>query len=198
MGETICWTCENACPNYNGVGCRWSMEGKSIPGWKAVRRDIVSFNHADRRPVTSYEVQKCPEYKMDEHSRKYIEQTAERNRIRAIKMEQTKKKQSEDRKRLTVYNGGIPVPRAFCVYRGGNGFQIQRCLLRLGQAVAAELIGIPKATLARIETGDFRYVNNYVYLRASRVYGCTIDDLKQEKPTEEQWDKLLNHYTKQV
>lgn len=58
-GNTLCWTCQNACG-----GCSWSARLEPVEGWKA-KKIKVKGNFYTREIVDSYIVKKCPEYIKD-------------------------------------------------------------------------------------------------------------------------------------
>lgn len=62
MGDTICWTCKNACG-----GCSWSQfkVQKPVKGWKAKRTRINTGTPERPRMIKSYLVISCPEYEKD-------------------------------------------------------------------------------------------------------------------------------------
>ena len=58
-GETLCWTCQNACG-----GCSWSKSFTPVEGWKAKPTQIKTvYNDVFEE---SYRVIECPEYIPDE------------------------------------------------------------------------------------------------------------------------------------
>lgn len=65
--QTLCWSCANAAPSADGErGCPWSLEGKPVEGWSAIRRDIRLQNPKKKenvRSVESYLVVACPLYR---------------------------------------------------------------------------------------------------------------------------------------
>ena len=60
-GETICWSCANACG-----GCEWSERFRPVPGWTAVETVIkinATVNGSSQKTETqSYHVISCPKY----------------------------------------------------------------------------------------------------------------------------------------
>lgn len=65
--QTLCWSCVHAVPSGDGErGCPWSLEGKPVEGWSAIRRDIrLQFprKKENARSVESYLVVACPRYR---------------------------------------------------------------------------------------------------------------------------------------
>ena len=68
-GETLCWSCDNACG-----GCSWSQEFRPIEGWDAepTARSVTRPIHSGSilrghrfETVRSYRVRSCPEYSPD-------------------------------------------------------------------------------------------------------------------------------------
>lgn len=55
VSGTLCWTCQNAVPAFNGKGCKWSREFKPVAGWTAEKRG------------ESYFVKACPKYRKERH-----------------------------------------------------------------------------------------------------------------------------------
>lgn len=64
--QTLCEVCDNALG-----GCSWSEKDKQqpVPGWTAVRKDIIVGDGKSRHLTESYAVFKCPEFKLEEHNR---------------------------------------------------------------------------------------------------------------------------------
>lgn len=69
--ETKCWTCQRG-PRS---GCAWFAEHKPVPGWKAVRRDVLAHEYRRGRSTPKYEesyrVYDCPLYLEDEERPKH-------------------------------------------------------------------------------------------------------------------------------
>lgn len=62
LPDTLCWTCLNAVPNYEGtIGCSWSEELKPVEGWKAKKTK-------SRYGKPGYLVIECPQYVYDKIS----------------------------------------------------------------------------------------------------------------------------------
>lgn len=59
--ETICWTCQRG-PRS---GCAWFARHKPVPGWTAVRRDVLVWDGRAYTPSESYRVAACPLYLED-------------------------------------------------------------------------------------------------------------------------------------
>lgn len=64
--QTLCEVCDNALG-----GCSWSEKDKQqpIPGWTAVRKDIIVGDGKSRHLTESYAVFECPQFKLEEHNR---------------------------------------------------------------------------------------------------------------------------------
>ena len=62
--STLCWSCDKATG-----GCSWSKQFKPVPGWDAVRNDVLvqygSGEHSKRLYDESYVVKACPEFVPD-------------------------------------------------------------------------------------------------------------------------------------
>lgn len=65
--ETLCELCDRACGH-----CLWSAAGMPVPGWEAVRRDIMMTDNQDGHMVESYVVLGCPAYKPEKHWWLYV------------------------------------------------------------------------------------------------------------------------------
>ena len=65
--QTLCWSCAKAVPSADGErGCPWSLKGKPVEGWSAIRRDLrlQSPKKKDKASsVESYLVVACPLYR---------------------------------------------------------------------------------------------------------------------------------------
>ena len=66
--STLCDLCANAC----GF-CEWSEYGnmRPVPGWEAIRNDILYFNGRENVKIESYIVLDCPKYRPDENGARY-------------------------------------------------------------------------------------------------------------------------------
>lgn len=59
---TMCINCENSCPNpKKGTGCEWSILFKPVPGWEAIRKDIM-LQRSKAESLESYIVISCPKF----------------------------------------------------------------------------------------------------------------------------------------
>lgn len=66
--KTLCWDCANAVPDKKGHGCSWSRDLIPVKGWTAKQG---KYNQS------SYRVEKCPEFKVDDTPSKVSVQTLE-------------------------------------------------------------------------------------------------------------------------
>lgn len=59
--ESLCWCCENAVPDKEGLkGCEWSMYKQPVKGWRVV--EAAEYHMADGRICKSYKVSSCPKF----------------------------------------------------------------------------------------------------------------------------------------
>ena len=66
--STLCDLCANAC----GF-CEWSEYGnmRPVPGWEAIRNDILYFNGRENVKIESYAVLSCPKFVPDANGARY-------------------------------------------------------------------------------------------------------------------------------
>lgn len=64
--QTLCEVCGNALGS-----CSWSEKDnqRPVPGWEAIRKDIIVGDGNSRTLTESYTVFKCPQFKLEEHNR---------------------------------------------------------------------------------------------------------------------------------
>ncbi len=75
---TQCLVCENA---YGG--CRWSQDGQPIPGWDAVRNDLVDTVPIFRQ-IESYVVLDCPKFRLEPRWAEEYKRFSPENARRAV------------------------------------------------------------------------------------------------------------------
>ena len=65
--STLCDLCANAC----GF-CEWSEKNaRPVPGWEAIRNDILYFNGRENVKIESYAVLDCPKFVPDANGARY-------------------------------------------------------------------------------------------------------------------------------
>jgi len=85
--EQIRYTCANACG-----GCSWSRKLKPIPGWDAEPTILMMNNGATIKPMQSFKILRCPEYRQEPARRTVVHGCGPEKPI--ITMAQPKPKES--------------------------------------------------------------------------------------------------------
>lgn len=178
--ETKCWFCKHAVPSWDGkCGCSWSLKGKPVIGWVAIRRDLYDSAHYTYKRCESYLVLSCPKFEEDEP----IDNQFTRWRKALLQLQMENQKLTEMQRKYTK------------CYKGGNYIQYYRIKAELSQNEAADRIGIDKGILSRLEHGDIsetsEIYNDYLFQKMGRVYGCDPKLLTYNYPTRKEVKDLF-------